>query len=71
MAMKDTENGDDKAPKKAEKKKTMVVAKKCTCTNPYTMDVFNKGVPRETPKKKDSWYKSQLQFGYLEEVKVQ
>ena len=52
------------------KKKTMVVARVCTCTNPYTKDVYTKGIPRELPRKKCSWYKSQIEGKYLEEVKI-
>jgi hypothetical protein len=59
----------DKAPK-SPKLKVMVIAKISTITNPYTTDVFTKGIARDTPKKKDSWYKSQIEGGYLEEVKM-
>jgi hypothetical protein len=55
---------------KASKKTTMVIAEKCTCTDPYSGEVFLKGVIRDTPKKKGSWYESQLEGGYLREVKV-
>lgn len=78
MAMPQTKEEKAEEAKKAEevkapnstKKKTMVVAEKTTVTNPYTKDVFSKGIPRDTPKKKDSWYKCQLDAGYLKEVKV-
>lgn len=76
MAIPKTTTGDkSKAPEaaKAKKKVTMVVAPRCTCTNPYTGEVFMKGVPRDTPKEKDSWYESQLEGGdkaYLKEVKM-
>lgn len=54
----------------AKKKVTKVIATKCTVTNPYTKDVFTKGIVRDTPKKKDSWYDSQVKAGYLKEVKM-
>ena len=53
-----------------KKKKPMVIAKKCTVTNPYDKTRYEKGIPCDTPKKKDSWYKSQVEAGYLEEVEV-
>lgn len=52
------------------KTKTMVIAGKTTVTNPFTQERYEKGIPKETPKKKDSWYKSQVDGGYLKEVEV-
>ena len=55
-------------PKSKPKQTKMAIAKRVTVTNPYTMEAYPKGIPRPVPKKKDSWYKCQLDSGYLTEA---